>query len=367
MGAEEVRVSEMKVLETAAEPPRFSYATVMMAPQLIWPETKGKGVKIAVIDTGVDLNHPDLQHVKALNFTSEGLQDGNGHGTWCCGAIAANGKMIGIAPEAEVFSLKAMKNDGTGNQADIIKALEWCEDNDIDVISMSIGGGKPSDSRYHAVVKRLWEKGVVLVAAASNWGDIFPDEDTVQYPAEYDEVIAVAAVNVQKDLASFSSRGKQVELAAAGVEVWGCWTGGKYAKVSGTSMATPEIAAAAGLKQGQSVFRLGRKLAPDVLRMHMQLDAEDRGIKGRDREYGFGVFSFARFDEKGNLAPDAPPREIKVNTATGQFWADGELYRMDVPPILVKGRTMAEIRGLATALGFNQILWEPPMAIFRNT
>lgn len=362
----EVKVADFTVLQLASEPPRRSYATEMIAPQLI-KETRGAGIKIAVIDTGVDLNHPDLKHVRALDFTGEGPHDGNGHGTWCCGAVGANGKMIGIAPEAEIYSLKALKNNGTGNTGDIIKAWIWCLANGMDIVSMSFGGGKPSDPQYTKALKDLWECGAYLVAAAGNWGAEFPQHDTVGYPAALAEVIAVAAVDVTKQRGGFSSMGPDVELAAAGVEVWGCWTGGKYARISGTSMACPALAAAAALCQGRAKFRLGQKLSPDALRTHMQLEAEDRGIVGRDREYGFGVFSFARFTEDGQLGPDAPPREIKVNTATGEFFADGEKHQMDVPPILVRGRTMAEIRGLANTLGYKQILWEPPYAIFRNT
>lgn len=362
----EVRAFDIKVLELASEPPRRSYATEMIAPQLI-TETRGAGLKIAVIDTGVDLNHPDLKHVKALDFTGEGPHDGNGHGTWCCGAVGANGKMIGIAPEAELYSLKALKNNGTGNTGDIIKAWKWCKANGVDVISMSFGGGKPSDPEYFKILQQLWESGVLLVAAAGNWGAEFPQHDTVGYPATLSEVIAVAAVDITKQRGEFSSMGPGVELAAAGVDVWGCWTGGGYARISGTSMACPALAAAAALCQGRAKFRLGHKLSPDALRKHMQLDAEDRGIKGRDREYGFGVFSFARFTEDGQLAPDAPPREIKINTETGEFWADGERMQMDVPPVLVRGRTMAEVRGLARALKYKTIEWKPPYAIFRNT
>jgi len=344
------RIYDFKVLSTATEPPRLSYATVMLGVELEWPETKGAGVKVAVLDTGVDLKHPDLKHVAGvIDFTGQGVQDGNGHGTWCAGAIAANGKMVGVAPECDLYVVKVMKNDGTGDVKDIIAGLEWCLKNDIDVISMSLGGPRPTDQRYHEVIQELYKQGTFFATAAGNWGQEFPNEDTIGYPAEFDECCAVIAVDLQKGLANFSSRGTKAEMGAAGVEVWGLWPGGQYAKLSGTSMATPVIAGAAALIQSKAIKRTGKKLPPDVLRLIMQLDAEDLGAPGRDREFGFGVFSFARFAD-GNIAPERPPIDLKFEVGQNRYWKNGEEKQGHTAPFIQNGRAYLGVRDVGEAL-----------------
>ena len=114
----EAKMADFRVLETAADPPRLSYATKMVGAELEWLETRGTGIKVAVLDTGADTKHPDLQHLAgAVDMTGQGPGDKNGHGTWCLGAIGARGKMTGVAPECNLYSVKVMRNDGTGKKS----------------------------------------------------------------------------------------------------------------------------------------------------------------------------------------------------------------------------------------------------------
>jgi len=342
-----VKLCDFKVMAQTNDPPRLSYATKMIGAELEWPETKGADIKVAVLDTGMDLHHPDLKHIAgAVDFTGEGIQDLNGHGTWCCGAIGANGKMVGVAPECDLYAVKVMKNDGSGDVKDIVAGLKWCLENDIDVISMSLGGPKPNNPEYHKVIKQLYQKGTVIVTAAGNWGTLFPNEDTIGYPAEWDECIATIAVDIKKKLAPFSSRGKQAEIGAAGYEVWGLWKDQGYVKVSGTSMATPCLAGAVAILQAKAKFRKGEKMNPDTLRWLLQIYAEDLGKKGRDREYGFGVFSFGRFDK-----PDSPEIELKFKVGNTRYWKNGEEKQAHIAPFIKESRTFVGLRDVGEAFG----------------
>lgn len=346
-----VKLHDFKILATAADPPRLSYATKMVGAELEWQETRGKGIKVAVLDTGVDTKHPDLKHLAgAVDMTGQGPEDRNGHGTWCLGAIGANGRMVGVAPECELYSVKVMRDDGSGDTKGIIAGLEWCLINDIDIVSMSLGGPKPSGTAYHQVIQELYKSSSLIVAAAGNHGALFPNQDTVGYPAEWPEVCAVIAVDITKGLAGFSSRGAQAEIGAAGVEVWGLWPGGGYAKLSGTSMATPVIAGASTLLQARSLRRHGKKMPPEQLRWFMQFDAEDMGAAGRDREFGFGVFSFARF-ANGGLGPERPAIDLKFEVGSKFYWRDGKLNTGVAAPFIMDGRTYLGLRDVGEALG----------------
>ena len=281
-------------------------------------------------------------------MTGQGPEDRAGHGTWCCGAIGANGRMVGVAPECELYSVKVMRDDGTGYEKDIVAGLEWCMINDIDVISMSLGGPKPSGSRYYQVIQELYKRGTLIIAAAGNNGALFPEKDTVGYPAEWPEVCAVIAVDITKGLAGFSSRGAQAEIGAAGVEVWGLWPGGGYAKLSGTSMATPVIAGASALLQARSLRRHGKKSPPERLRWFMQYDAEDLGVSGRDKEFGFGVFSFARFADSV-LAPERPSVDLAFKVGSRQYFKNGQEKQAHIAPFIKDSRAFLGIRDAGEA------------------
>ena len=213
-----------------------------------WSATRGAGVSVAVLDTGIDADHPDLQANIAggVNFVSNPpwkpavptkWDDDNGHGTHCAGIIAGVDNdigVVGVAPEATLYAVKVLNKNGSGYISQIIAGLEWCVDNDIDIASMSLGTDSDVLS-FHEACDAAAAAGVILVAAAGN------DGADVDYPGAYSSVIAVAATNSDDAVASWSSRGTEVDIAAAGAAVYSTWKGGGYDTKSGTSMATPHV------------------------------------------------------------------------------------------------------------------------------
>lgn len=275
-----------------------NYGIKMIGAQSEWKETKGKGIKVAILDTGIDFNHPDIRdNVKGgINLTtnnSNDYMDRQGHGTHCAGIVAAtlNGSnVVGVAPEAELYAVKVLSDKGEGSLEWIVKGIEWCINNKIHVVSMSLGS-KEGHPMMQEVIRRAHNNGIVIVAAAGNDGK---GNNTVEYPASYSETIAVAAVDLSKGRGSFSSTGGEVDVASAGVDILSTYPNNKYARLSGTSMACPHIAGAVALLQSKALIRYGRLLTPNEVRLLLEMYAEDVGLYGKDDEYGFGVFSFDR-------------------------------------------------------------------------
>jgi subtilisin len=225
----------------------------------------GNGADIAILDTGIDSDHPDLQanlgSGKAIvtcgsgGFTGDCVVDGNSntchepwdddnnHGTHCAGIANArdNGEgVVGVSSEATLHAVKVFNCSGTGSNSDVAAGIEYTADQGWDVASMSLGGSKSqvvADAAEYA-----HNNGVLLVAAAGNSG---PCSDCVGYPAAEPEVIAVTATDSNDDLAEFSSTGPEVELAAPGVDILSTVPGG-YEKLSGTSMSCPHVSGAGG-------------------------------------------------------------------------------------------------------------------------
>ena len=216
-----------------------------------WGTSQGAGVKVAVVDTGIDCKHPDLAAncaggYNAFDSKKEPIDDNN-HGTHVAGTIAAvkDGKgVVGVAPQARLYAVKVLDAEGGGRLTTIIKGLVWCGRNGMQVANMSLGTPSPSFF-MHLGIMYAKSKGVAIVAAAGN------DKGAVNYPAAYKETIAVSAMDSNDAIAGFSSRGKQVEFIAPGVGVKSTVPGGGYDRYSGTSMATPHVAGLAVLAVSQ--------------------------------------------------------------------------------------------------------------------
>jgi thermitase len=250
------------------------------------------GAKIGIVDTGIDQVHPDLSG-KTVNCADslngilvEGTcVDDNMHGTHVAGTISArtnNGiGVAGVAPNASFAICKALRTAaGTGLTSDVANCINWTHTRGSKVISMSLGGG-PSTTLRNAVVN-AWEGGAangsVLVAAAGNEGDA-----TVNYPAGYAEVVSVAATDHNDARASFSNANSDVEIAAPGVSVLSTIPGGQYARLSGTSMATPHVSGVAGV-----LWQLFPGDTAAGIRGRLTAAVDDRGPAGRDSSFGFG-------------------------------------------------------------------------------
>ncbi len=220
-----------------------------------WDTARGAGVRVAVLDTGCQLNHPDIGYGSSgkvkiwRNFTSSrtsDVSDKNGHGTHTAGTVGArtnNARGVAAAGhDAELAIAKVLDNSGSGKYSWIAAGLGWSVDTaGAKVINMSLGGTVPSSTLENAV-NDAWQKGAVLVAAAGNSAGASPE-----YPAAYENCLSVAAVDVGGNLASFSNFGETVDLAAPGVGVLSTYKGSSYAWLDGTSMAAPHVAGVAAL------------------------------------------------------------------------------------------------------------------------
>lgn len=208
----------------------------------IWDNFAGQKVRWAVLDTGVDYEHPDLAEavVAHKDFTGDrqfGARDRNGHGSHCCGIIGARANslgVVGVAPACELLAGKVLNNEGSGYGEWIEAGVKWAIDQGADGISMSLGSSVP-DPFLERCVDLCNAKGVWLVCAAGNDG-----RNGVDWPGAYAGSIAVAATDENGDVASFSSRGPEVDVAAPGVNIDSCWFDGGYATISGTCIAEGE-------------------------------------------------------------------------------------------------------------------------------
>ena len=212
-----------------------------------WAKSRGAGVKVVVIDTGLDMTHPDLAgNIKggwnAITKTND-FNDDHGHGTHCGGNIAALDNSIGIVgvtPKAELYGVKVLDANGSGTFDDVIAGMQWAVDNHMEVASMSLGADQGNPALAD-MVKAMKNAGVTLIAASGNSGG------AVGFPGGYPEAIAVAAGDNNDQLADFSSRGPEVAVIAPGVDIYSLSKNGGYETMSGTSMATPHVAGLAVL------------------------------------------------------------------------------------------------------------------------
>ncbi|MEQ1823761.1 MAG: S8 family peptidase [Fimbriimonadaceae bacterium] len=261
-------------------------------------------IKVADIDTGVDMTHPDLQNNKfapGYDFANDDSDptDDHGHGTHTTGTIAANGNnavgVIGVAPNVTIIPIKVLAASGGGTYDMIIGGIKFGADNGASVLSMSLGGSGASQAMQDALVYALG-KGALPVASAGNNGDT-----NLNYPAAYDECIAVAATDANDQRAGFSTYGDWVEVAAPGVDILSTTMGGGYGLNSGTSMSCPHVAGLAGL-----IKSADPTLTPAQIRTLIQNNCDPVGnfvTKGRIN--AFRAMPLISIGQPYTLAPDA--------------------------------------------------------------
>lgn len=247
----------------------------------IWKAFDGEGVRVGVIDTGVDRSHPDLKdNIKDVYgvLDCKNIDDDNGHGTHVSGIIAALNNdigVVGVAPNAQIYSVKAFDNQGRGRVSDVIEALQWCIDKKVHVVNMSFGFNMQSIALKKAI-KAADQNNIVLVAAAGNSGK----DNSVMYPAKYPEVIAVAASDKNDNAASFSSSGPEVNIIAPGVDIPSTYIKGSYRSMSGTSMATPHVVGTIALVSSV------KKLSAQKVKELILSSAKDIGLPKKTQGQG---------------------------------------------------------------------------------
>lgn len=268
----------------------------MMGIQNAWKQNvTGEGIRVAIFDTGV-ADIPALANVKKYSFVEdddstqedESLPtDFDGHGTAVAGLIGGqvskrlvDGYLVGVAPDVDMYSVKVFDNDGAKMET-ILKAVEWAIENHIDMINMSLGTPKDDQILYQAI-KRAYESGITMVAAAGNEGNLQP----VQYPANYKEVIAVSSIDSNRSIWRKSNTGNQVEYTAPGVDINVLTPNDSIVKMTGTSMAAPHVTGMIALLKQQYPTYTTSELR-SVLRNY----AIDLGDTGRDSLYGYGLLN----------------------------------------------------------------------------
>jgi len=277
--------------------------------------------KVCVIDTGYDLNHPDLQQTNVNGYNGSfgsnagpWYEDGNGHGTHVAGTIAALGNgvgVVGVVPTGTMglHIVRVFGDDGRWAwSSSLVAAVEACAEAGSDVVNMSLGGGGSSIFEAEAYERIYREDDVLLVAAAGNFGN-----SQYSYPASYTSVMSVGAVDSSKNHVSFSQFNNQVDISAPGKDILSTFPNNAYAYMSGTSMATPHVAGVAAL-----VWSHFPGLKAQQIRKAIEQTAEDRGSQGYDNYYGHGISrAKAAFDDlqSGNIP--------SVCTDTVAGWVDG--------------------------------------------
>lgn len=299
-----IEISKVQVYETAVSTDKIPYQFKLIKAEPIHtsPYT-GVGVKVGVIDTGIDVNHADLKVAGGvctveLNCSpGTSYDDNNGHGTHVAGIIAAlknNYGTIGVAPNVKLYAIKTMNGNGGGRTTDIAKGVEWAIINKMDIINMSITADN-NDFALKTIIEKAYAEKILIVAAAGNEG-VSQQKDSVKFPARYPEVIAVSATDKSNLKLVESSEGPTVEISAPGFEIVSTYpssldvsdgTKNGFTTQSGTSMAAPHVT---------GVLALYRERFPTIshekLREIISTTALDIGTIGRDPKFGYGLVQY---------------------------------------------------------------------------
>ncbi|WP_088229080.1 S8 family serine peptidase [Desulfosporosinus sp. FKB] len=291
----------------------------------------GKGITIAIVDSGIDLNHPDLKDniVPGYNAITQSdapgaNQDDNGHGTHVAGIAAAernNTGIVGVAYQAKIMPIKAVNFDGDGYDDAIASGIVWAADHGAKIINLSLGSDDEAFSEVIGqAVLHAYNKGCLLVAASGNYDPSSAKNPGVTYPASDSHVLAVAATDQNNDIASYSATGPEVSLAAPGDEItsdwWSLAEGSGYADASGTSMASPFVAGEAALVWGQHPT-----WTRDQVVEALKAGVKDLGTPGRDNDYGYGLVDVTRAVTLAAQTEETRPSPADVTSLGGSVEA----------------------------------------------
>jgi len=260
-----------------------------------WEKSRGDGVRVAVIDTGCDVNHPDIKSNidGQFNFITdtESAMDDNSHGSHVSGTIAAcdnNKGMVGIAPKAKILALKALDENGSGNLTNIARAIDYAVKEKVDIITMSLGS-RGSSLPVKRAVKRAHDSGCLIFCAAGNSG---PNVD-IMFPAKYPETISIGAIDENLNRTNFTCSGPSLDFLAPGHNIMSIIPGGRYALMSGTSMSNPFAAGVAALYL--SYYRQKYNRTPNreelvgILKKHA-ISIKNEAFKSKEYQ-GYGIIN----------------------------------------------------------------------------
>ncbi|MEO8107630.1 MAG: S8 family serine peptidase [Actinomycetes bacterium] len=260
------------------------YLRASMDVNAAWKQSSGRGVTVAVIDTGVDPNHEDLPKLlRGRDFVGGDMNasDANGHGTFVAGVIAAkrnNGRGIAGVSRSSILPVRVLNARGFGRDSDISRGIRWAANNGADVINLSLGGGRSSRILKNAVGYAT-RKGALVVAASGNSGRTRP-----MYPAAYSKVVAVGATDLKDRMTWFTDHGPWLDVVAPGVNIASTVPHNGYAIGDGTSFSSPLVAGAAALALSDH-----RRWSVATLRANLVRGAADAGPVGPDPYTGVGV------------------------------------------------------------------------------
>ncbi|UCZ51446.1 S8 family serine peptidase [Bacillus shivajii] len=281
-----ISIEKDQVVQALNQDTTWGYEQIL-TPRSYNSGLRGKGIKISIIDTGI-APHYDLSIAGGQSFVdyTNSYSDDNGHGTHIAGIIAAldnNRGIIGVAPEAEIYALKVLNQNGLGYLSDIIAAIDWSVKNNMDIINLSLGLYNHSTALNRAV-DNAYNSNILLVAAGGNDGNPNGTGDNVAYPARYNSTIAIAATDTHNRRANFSATGSLIEQSAPGVAIYSTYLNNTYTNMNGTSMATPFAAGVLAL-----IKQANPRLSANELRNILNKTSIDLGQTGRNAWYGFGL------------------------------------------------------------------------------
>lgn len=300
---------------------------IIRAPQVWDAGFKGTGVRVAIVDTGIDPDHPDFagRILTTQDFTGEGARDNHGHGSHVAGIVAgagtaSEGTYRGVAPEASILAAKVLRGDGSGMMSDVMAGIEWAVDQGAQVINLSLGSSGSCDGTdaLSATCDAAVEHGVVMCVAAGNDG---PGASTVGSPGCARRVITIGASvsgsGPGDSIADFSSRGPtsdgriKPDLAFPGVDIVSCRAQGtsmgtpvgeRYTRASGTSMATPHATGVVAL-----LLQAFPDLTPEDIKVRLMQAARDMGLEPNTQGRGRGDAYNAYLNQAGEPLPGEPP------------------------------------------------------------
>lgn len=291
---------------------------------LVWQQSiTGKGIRVGIVDTGIDPNHPDFagRVVQMEDFTGQGPVDNHGHGTHVAGIVggsgaASGGKYKGVAPDCSYYTAKVLRGDGSGNMSDVMAGIEWAVQQGVQVINLSLGGGQSCDGTdaLSATCDAAVSHSVVMCVAAGNSG---PNASTVGSPGCAKTVITVGATTKTDLVADFSSRGPtsdnriKPDLCFPGAAITSCRAKGtamgtplddNYTTASGTSMATPHATGACAL-----LLQAKPGLVPQQIKDLLMNTAKDLGLDPNTQGKGRAQV-FAAYQSALGEIPQPPPQ-----------------------------------------------------------